>query len=88
MDTSRFVVSDGIWLRIAGILPGKVTDRGVMASDKRLFLEVVLWLVQTGSPRRDCPCAFGNWNSSFRRIRRWARDGLFDGGSRHGIRDY
>ena len=35
MDTSRFAVSDGMWLRIAGILPGKATDRGVTASDTR-----------------------------------------------------
>ncbi len=52
MDTSRFVVSDGMWLRIAGIFPGKATDRGVTASDTRLFLEAVLWRVRTGSPWR------------------------------------
>ncbi len=78
MDTSRFVVSDGMWLRIAGILPGKATDRGVTASDTRLFLEAVLWRVRTGSPWRDLPMEFGNWNSNFRRFRRWARDGVFD----------
>ena len=78
MDTSRFVVSDGMWLRIAGILPGKATDRGVTASDTRLFLESVLWRVRTGSPWRDLPVEFGNWNSNFRRFRRWARDGVFD----------
>jgi transposase len=78
MDTSRFVVSDGMWLRIAGILPGKTTDRGVTASDTRLFLEAVLWRVRTGSPWRDLPSEFGNWNSNFRRFRRWARNGVFD----------
>ena len=78
MDTSRFVVSDGMWLRIADILPGKPTDRGVTASDTRLFLEAVLWRVRTGSPWRDLPSEFGNWNSTFRRFRRWARDGVFD----------
>ena len=78
MDTSRFVVSDGMWLRIAGILPGKATDRGVTASDMQLFLEAVLWRVRTGSPWRDLPMEFGNWNSNFRRFRRWARDGVFD----------
>jgi transposase len=67
-----------MWLRIAGILPGKATDRGVTASDTRLFLEAVLWRVRTGSPWRDLPSEFGNWNSSFRRFRRWARDGVFD----------
>lgn len=78
MDMSRFVVSDGMWGRISGILPGKATDRGVTASDTRLFLEAVLWRVRTGSPWRDLPSEFGNWNSAFRRFRRWARDGVFD----------
>ena len=78
MDTSRFVVSDALWLRIADMLPGKSTDRGVTASDTRLFLEAVLWRVRTGSPWRDLPSEFGNWNSNFRRFRRWARAGVFD----------
>jgi transposase len=78
MDASRFVINDGMWGRICGLLPGKATDRGVTASDTRLFLEAVFWRVRTGSPWRDLPCAFGNWNSTFRRFRRWARDGVFD----------
>lgn len=78
MDTSRFVVGDGLWLRIAGMLPGKATDRGVTAADTRLFLEAVLWRVRTGSPWRDLPAEFGNWNSIFRRFRRWAGNGVFD----------
>jgi transposase len=78
MDTIRFVVSDGMWCLIAGLLPGKSTDRGVTASDTRLFLESVLWRVRTGSPWRGLPLEFGNWNSSSRRFRRWARDGVFE----------
>lgn len=73
MDTSRFVVSDAMWLRFEGLLPGKAADRGVTAADTRLFLEAVFWRVRTGSPWRDLPPAFGNWKSAFRRFRRWAR---------------
>jgi transposase len=32
----------------------------------------VLWMVRTGAPWRDLPEMFGNWNSVFRRFRRWA----------------
>lgn len=78
MDTSRLVVSDRLWERICDIVPGKASDRGVTASDTRLFLEAVLWRVRTGSPWRDLPSEFGNWNSTFRRFRRWARDGVFE----------
>ena len=48
------------------------------ASDNRRFLEAVLWRVRTGSPWRDLPEALGNWNSTFRRFRRWARAGIFE----------
>tara|TARA_R110000787_G_scaffold251749_2_gene357261 strand:+ start:289 stop:639 length:351 start_codon:yes stop_codon:yes gene_type:complete len=64
--------------RIEGLLPGKATDRGVTAAGTRLFLKVVLWRVRAGLPWRDLPSGFGNWNSAFRRFRRWARDGVFD----------
>ena len=78
MNTERFVITDRVWSRIWSELPGKPTDRGVTASDNRLFLEAVLWRVRTGSPWRDLPPAFGNWNSVFQRFRRWAKADVFD----------
>jgi len=78
MIEHRFVVTDEVWLRLAPLLPGKATDKGVTARDNRLFLEAVLWRVRTGSPWRDLPEVFGNWNSAFRRFRRWAETGVFE----------
>ena len=43
-----------------------------------MFVESVLWRVRTGSPWRDLPLTFGNWNSAFRRFRRWAKNGVFE----------
>ena len=65
MDEQRFVVSDVLWRRLEGHLPGKISDCGVTAKDNRLFLEAVFWRVRTGSPWRGLPAAFGNWNSQF-----------------------
>jgi len=59
------------------LLSGQATDPGRTA-DNRLFLEAVLWRFRTGSPWRDLPPRFGNWNSVFRRFRRWVQKGLFD----------
>lgn len=72
MDEQRFVVPEVLWRRLERHLPGKVSDVGAAAKNNRLFLEAVLWRVRTGSPWRDLPRAFGNWNSQFRRFRRWA----------------
>jgi transposase len=78
MNSERFVIGDAMWERIAPQLPGKASDRGVTAGDNRLFLEAVLWRVRTGSPWRDLPDVFGNWNSVFQRFRRWAKKGVFE----------
>ncbi len=78
MRRDRFVLTDKIWSVIEPLLPGTSRSRGVTAKDNRLFLEAVLWRVRVGGPWRDLPLGFGNWNSIFRRFRRWAKDGVFD----------
>ena len=78
MNEQRFVVSDGLWQRLEAHLPGEVSDAGATAKDHRLLLEAVFWQVRTGCPWRDLPPIFGNWNSQFRRFRRWAKTGVFE----------
>ena len=75
---SRLVLKDEQWERVAPLLPGKAGDPGRTGSDNRLFLEAVLWMVRTGAPWRDLPEMFGNWNTVFRRFRRWARTSVFE----------
>ena len=77
MNTDRTVLTDAMWERVESILPGKTTDPGVTAADNRQFLEAVLWQARTGSPWRDLPERFGNWNSVFKWFRRWAVSGVF-----------
>jgi transposase len=78
VDRDRFGITDSVWEKVAPLLSGKASDRGVTARDHRLFLEAVLWRVRTGSPWRDLPDEFGRWNSRFQRFRRWVRAGLFE----------
>jgi len=78
MNEKRFVLNDQVWERLAPLLPGKATASGRTGSDNRLFLEAVFWRVRTGSPWRDLPPNFGNWNSQFRRFRRWVERGVFE----------
>ena len=74
----RTLLSDSQWERIAPLIPGKPGDPGRHGEDNRGFLEATLWIARTGAPWRELPCEFGNWNSVFRRFRRWATKGIFE----------
>ena len=79
MNKDRFVVTDQLWERVSGMLPGRDGVCGATGKDNRLFLEAVLWRVRAaGLPWRDLPPEFGNWNMQFRRFRRWAAAGVFE----------
>ena len=73
----RLVLTDGQWAKIAPLCLGKKSDPGRTGGDGRLFVEAVLWIVRTGSPWRDLPAHFGNWNSVFQRFRYWAERDVF-----------
>ncbi len=78
MNADRTVLTDAMWARTGPMLPGKATDPGATAADNRRFVEAVLWRFRTGSPWRDLPERFGNWNNVFKRFRRWALSGVFE----------
>jgi transposase len=73
----RLVLSDRMWARMAPHIIGDERSRGSSGRDNRMFVEGVLWIVRTGSPWRDLPEAFGEWNSVFRRFSRWSRKGVW-----------
>ena len=73
----RRELTDAQWARIEKLVAGKKGDRGRHGDDNRLFVDAVLWIARTGSPWRDLPDEFGNWNSVFQRFRRWAKKGVW-----------
>jgi putative transposase len=64
----RLIVRDEQWARISPYIIGDERTRGSSGRDNRMFVEAVLWIVRTGSPWRDLPEVFGEWNSVFRRF--------------------
>src|ERR1700691_4935330 len=74
----RFALTDAQWAKMEPHCLGKPSDPGRSGEDNRLFLEAVLWIARTGSPWRDLHARFGNWNSIFKRFRRWALKGTFE----------
>jgi transposase len=73
----RLVLSDDQWETMSGLIIGRPDQCGSTGRDNRMFVEGVLWIVRTGSPWRDLPEAFGEWNSVFRRFSRWSEKGVW-----------
>src|SRR5689334_14756312 len=68
----RHAISDADWDRGRDLLPARGPK-----GDPRSFVDAVLWIARTGAPWRDLPDRFGNWNSVWRRFRRWAVAGVW-----------
>ena len=73
----RHAITDADWERIKDHLPGQPGQHGKAAKNNRLFIDAVLWIAKTGAPWRDLPEYFGNWNSVWRRLDRWANKGVW-----------
>ncbi len=73
----RLVLSDEHWNWMSGLVIGRPDQRGSTGRDNRMFVEGVLWITRTGSPWRDLPEVFGEWNSVFRRFSRWSTKGVW-----------
>jgi transposase len=73
----RFSLTDAQWEKMQPLGLGKPTDPGRTGGDARLFVEAVLWIARTGSPWRDLPASFGNWNTVFKRFRDWVKADVF-----------
>ncbi len=73
----RFSLTDGQWKKMQPFGLGKPSDPGRTGGDGRLFVEAVLWIARTGSPWRDLPAFFGNWNTVFKRFRDWVKADVF-----------
>jgi transposase len=69
----RFVLTAAQWAKMEPLCLGKPGDPGRRGKDNRLFIEAVLWIARTGSPRRDLPPSLGHWNSVFTRFRDWVK---------------
>ena len=74
----RYDVSDKVWEKIEGHLPGGKGCVGRPAGDNRLFINAVVWILRTGAPWRDLPPDLGHWKHVQRRFCRWRDRGIWE----------
>ena len=74
----RHDISDRVWDKIKDKLPGGAGKVGRRASDNRLFINAVLWILRTGAPWRDLPPDYGDWKNTHRRFCRWRDQGVWE----------
>jgi putative transposase len=78
MGVKRYELSEAQWVRIAPMLPGKVTDPGRTGADNRLFVNAVLWVLRSGAFWQHLPECYGKWKSVHARFTRWAKAGIWE----------
>ena len=74
----RHDISQKIWDLLEPHLPGNSGSVGRPASDNRLFINAVFWIIRTGAPWRDLPPDLGDWKNTQRRFSRWRDRGIWE----------
>ena len=69
----RHDISQKIWDLLEPHLPGSSGSVGRPASDNRLFINAVFWIIRTGAPWRDLPPDLGDWKNTQRQTF-WPRE--------------
>ena len=73
----RHELTDAQWEKIQDLLPGKPGDPGRTATDNRLFVDAVVYVLKTGIPWDDLPARFGKPNTVWKRFDRWCAAGVW-----------
>ena len=66
-------ISEAQYERIAGHFP---VQRGNVVTDKRDFINAILYIAENGCKWRALPKEFGNWSTIYKKFSRWAKNGV------------
>lgn len=75
---SRYERSHAQWMCIRDLLPGKAGDPGRTATDNRMFVNAVLWVLRSGARWSDLPPRYRPYKSVHKRFTRWAANGVWE----------
>jgi transposase len=77
---SRGDLSEAEWRVLRVLLPidAENRGRGRPPEENRSVINGILWRLRCGTPWRDVPPKYGNWNTIYRRFRRWSEAGVWE----------
>jgi transposase len=77
---SRGDLSEAEWRVLRSLLPIDAANRGLgrPPEENRSIINGILWRLRCGTPWRDVPPKYGNWNTIYRRFRRWSEAGVWE----------
>ena len=77
---SRGDLTEAEWRVLKGLLPIEASNRGRGGRPEanRAIINGILWRLRCGTPWRDVPPKYGNWNTIHRRFRRWSDAGVWE----------
>lgn len=73
----RHELTDEQWVLVEPQVPLSKARTGRPASDRRLMLNGIFWILGTGAPWRDLPERFGPWQTVYDHFANWRREGVF-----------
>ena len=73
-------LTEAEWRVLKGLLPIEPENRGRgrRPEQNRSIVNGILWRLRCGTPCRDVPPKYGNWNTIYRRFRRWSEAGVWE----------
>jgi transposase len=73
----RHALTDEQWLIVDPLIPRSTAKTGRPPSDRRLMLDGIFWILNTGAPWRDLPERFGPWQTVYDHFSKWRKSGVF-----------
>nr|WP_230772502.1 IS5 family transposase [Sphingomonas sp. Leaf4] len=77
---SRGDLTEAEWRILKDLLPIESKNRGWgrPPEQNRSIINGILWRLRCGAPWRDVPPKYWNWNTIYRRFRRWSEAGVWE----------
>lgn len=73
----RHDLTDEQWSLVSPLFPASAARTGRPASDPRLMLNGIFWILGTGAPWRDLPERCRPWQTVHDHFRKWRKSGVF-----------